>query len=262
MNISDRIDYDVVDGVARIELAHAPVNSLDQLMAEALCDAADRATRDAASGGVRVVVVSARGKLFSVGGDLSEFAGSPDRGGQVTATAGRLHAGLTTLRALDVPVVSVIDGTAAAAGLGVALVGDIVIAAAEARLVVAYTAAGLTPDCGLSWVIPHVLPAARAMDFALTNRVLTGMEAAQWGLVSRAVAGEDLPSEVDAVVGNLRGGAADAIVETKRLLLDSSRRTMNEQMEAEAATIAHAIVHPDGIEGVDAFLAKRQPIFH
>lgn len=261
-NIHERITYELVDGVARIELAHSRAhNSLDELMGQALRHAADRAAVDARRGDARVVVVSARGRVFSVGGDLAEFGRAADRGAQVRATAAALHAGLATLKALEVPVVSVISGTAAGGGLGIALSGDIVIAAAEAKLVLAYAASGLSPDCGLTWVVPQRISWVRAMDLVLTNRVVTGAEAAEWGLVSRAVATEDLAATVEAVVTTLRDGSSDALANAKRLMGESRGRTFAAQLEQEAATIARLIGAPDGIEGVDAFLAKRAPAY-
>lgn len=262
MNIGERINYELVDRVARIELAHSEAaNSLDLRMGEALHEAADRAAQDVVSREARVVVVSAQGRMFSVGGDLGEFASASDRGVQVKATAHELHTALTTLRALEAPVVSVINGTAAGGGLGFALAGDIVIAASEAKLVMAYTASGLTPDCGLTWVLPNRLSWPRAMDLALTNRVLTGAEAADWGLVSRAVPKDDLEAEVAGIVSMLSNGASEAFANAKRLMFESSSRTMADQLDQEAETIARLIVGPDGVEGVDAFLAKRQPSY-
>ena len=262
VNVHDRITYELVDRVARIELAHGGAhNSLDLQMGRALHAAADRAAVDVGRGDARVVVVSAHGRAFSVGGDLAEFGGAADRGAQVKATADELHAGLAILRALEVPVVSVIHGTAAGGGLGIALIGDIVIAADEAKLVLAYTASGLTPDCGLTWVIPQRVSWVRAMDLALTNRVLTGAEAAQWGLVSRSVPGDELPATVEAVVSGLRDGASDALAHAKRLMAESAGRTAAAQMDQEAATISRLIAEPDGVEGVDAFLAKRAPAY-
>ena len=261
-NILDRVDYELDDWVARIELAHTRAhNSLDKPMGQALRIAAERAAKDVASGDARVIVVSAQGRVFSVGGNLAEFAAADDRGAEVKATAEGLHAGLATLRALEVPVVSVIHGTAAGGGLGIALVGDIVLAAAEAKLVMAYTASGLSPDCGVTWVVPQRLSWVRAMDLALTNRVITGAEAADWGLVSRAVPGEELATVVESVVSTLRDGASDALAQTKRLIAESQGRTYAEQLDQEARSISRLITEPDGVEGIDAFLAKRPPTY-
>jgi 2-(1,2-epoxy-1,2-dihydrophenyl)acetyl-CoA isomerase len=261
-NILDRISYDVTDRVARIELSRADAwNSLDQRMGRALREAASRLSAGASAGEVRVGVIAAKGKAFSVGGDLREFAGAGDRAAQVRTTADELHAALTTLRSLAIPLISVIQGTAAGGGLGIALSGDIVLAASEAKLVMAYTASGLTPDCGLTWVIPRRVSWVRAMDLALTNRVLTGEQAAAWGLVSRAVPSQDLAAEVGNVVNALRGGSPGALADAKRLMAQSHERTIIEEMDLEAATIAKVIVEPDGVEGIDAFLAKRAPVY-
>lgn len=260
--INDRIAYNLIDQVARIELTRTQAgNGLDQSMGEAFHAAARRAADDVDAGAARVVLVTAQGPVFSVGGDLREFAGAEDRAAKVKATADELHAGLAILRDLRAPVVSVINGTAAGGGLGVGLIGDIVIAAAEANLVMAYTAVGLTPDCGLTWMIPNRLSWARTMDLALTNRVLTGAEAADWGLVSRVVPAEDLAAEVEAVVANLRHGASEALASAKLLMSESKARTFAEQLDEEAATISRLVVEPDGVEGLNAFLAKRQPAF-
>lgn len=260
--ILDRITYDLSDGIARITLVRGGAsNGLDVEMGAALRESAERAQDDASSGAARVVVVAAEGRFFSVGGDLSTFAASADRGAEVGKTAEGLHAGLAILRALDVPVVSVIQGTAAGGGLGIGLVGDIIVAAQEAKLVLAYTASGLSPDCGLTWVLPHRLSTSRAMDLALTNRVLTATEAADWGLISRAVPAAELTATVDTLVSALRDGPRDALATTKRLLLASSQTSFVDQMADEAASISRLMAEPDGIEGVDAFLAKRTPSY-
>lgn len=261
-NINDRITYELIDRVARIELARSEAgNGLDESMGEAFHAAAERAAKDADDGAARVVLVTAQGPMFSVGGDLRDFAAAEDRGARVKATADGLHAGLAILRGLDVPVVSVINGTAAGGGLGVGLVGDIVIAAAEAKLIMAYTASGLTPDCGLTWIAPNRLSWPRAMDLVLTNRVLTGAEAADWGLVSRAVPADELDAAIEAVVANLRNGASAALAGAKHLMSESQGRTFTDQLSEEAATISRLVMEPDGIEGLDAFLAKRKPVF-
>lgn len=256
------VKYELGDHVARIELADSRShNSLDKQMAQALRAAADRAAVDVASGAARVVVVSGQGRVFSVGGDLADFAGAADRGEQVRATAEDLHAALTALRALPAPVVTVVNGTAAGGGLGFALAGDIVIAAAEAKLVMAYTTSGLTPDCGVSWIVADRLSWPRAMDLALTNRVITGAEAAEWGLVSRAVPAAELAATVDALVASLRDGPAGALADTKQLLAESKGRHYADHLSHEEASIARHMADADGIEGVDAFLAKRKPVY-
>lgn len=257
-----RVQYSVADGVGTIELVRPGGNALDLALADAFRGAAETLVADVAAGRVRVAVVRARGKMFSVGGDLADFAMAPDRGARVKAIADSIHAGLALVHALEIPVVSVIQGTAAGGGLGVALVGDIVIAAEEAKLLLAYTAAGLTPDCGISWILADRLSSPRFLDLVLTNRTITGREAADWGLVSRAVPAAELEAEVGTVVEGLRSGPTGSFAAAKRLMLESRGRTVVEVMDAEAEGISRAIVGPEGTEGVDSFIAKRRPVFH
>lgn len=257
---NELVGYELVDHVARLELRRVEaLNSLDPHTGRAWSIAADRAAADVSSGAAKVVLVSASGRAFSVGGDLAQFAQASDRGDAVAETARGLHAGIATLRSVSAPVVSVIQGTAAGGGLGLGLIGDIVLAAEEAKLVLAYTTSGLSPDCGLSWVLPRRLTWPRAMDLLLLNRVLTGAEAAEWGLVSRAVPGVDLETTVDEVVSTLRDGPGTALAVSKRLMIESLDRTLGQQMDQEASRIASMMRSPHGIEGVDAFLAKRKP---
>ncbi len=125
----------------------------------------------------------------------------------------------------------------------------------------AYTAVGLTPDCGSTWALAHRLGPARALDLALTNRTLTGTEAAAWGLISRAVPAAELADVAAQVVAILRSGSPIAFAETKRLVTAAAGRDLPAQLDDEAATIAQVIDRPDGLAGIQAFLDKRTPSF-
>jgi 2-(1,2-epoxy-1,2-dihydrophenyl)acetyl-CoA isomerase len=161
--------------------------------------------------------------------------------------------------------VSVVQGVVAGGGIGVALAADVVLMARRARLRVAYTAAGLSPDCGVPAALARALGPARAMDLALTNRTLTAEEAAQWGLVSRAVDDDELEQVADGVVQQLADGPHEALVATRRLVRDAARldgdAAWRAHLDAEAVSIAHLAGTADGREGVAAFLAKRPPRF-
>jgi 2-(1,2-epoxy-1,2-dihydrophenyl)acetyl-CoA isomerase len=262
MEIKGRVRYEVADGIGRIELSHADAgNALDLLMAHALRQAADRVLSDVSAGKVRVALIAARGKAFSVGGDLREFAGADDRAASVAATVRELHAALDSLQSLDIPTVSVVQGTAAGGALGLALACDVVLLSRGAKLVTAYTAAGLTPDCGVTWLLARRVSWARAMDLLLTNRVVSGEEAVAWGLASRLVEPSEIDAEVERVLSVLRAGSMTALSATKRLVREAAARDRSEQLRHEAATIARVIVEPDGVEGIDAFLQKRPPAF-
>lgn len=262
VDIMDRVSYDLAEGIARIELARPDAgNALDLRMSEALREAAGRAAFAAEDGTARVVVLSAQGKVFSVGGDLREFGGATDRAAYVRKTVDALHEALRIIHTLPIPVVSVVHGTVAGGGLGFALAADIVLVASQAKLVLAYTAAGLTPDTGLSWVLPRRLSWPRIMDLLFTNRTLTGEEAAEWGLASRALPLDHLAAQTEIVVTTLRRGASTAFGAAKRLMAESAQRPLAEQFEVEVVSVTAASVSAEGVEGIDAFLAKRIPVF-
>ncbi|MGV9863369.1 enoyl-CoA hydratase/isomerase family protein [Rhodococcus koreensis] len=259
--LHERVKWDLQDGVARITLADGSGNALDLAMSRGIREAAERVARGAAEGKVRVAVLAAEGPRFSVGGDLRDFATASAPGDHVRLCADELHQAILTLTDAAAPVVSIIHGTVAGGGIGIALAADIVVVAADAKIRAAYTAAGLSPDCGVTWVLARRLGTARALDLALTNRTLTGTEAAEWGLVSRAVQAHELDQVAEQIIAGLRSGPAGAYAQTKRLMLAAAHRDLATQLDDEAATVAKQFVGPEGAEGVRAFLEKRTPSF-
>jgi 2-(1,2-epoxy-1,2-dihydrophenyl)acetyl-CoA isomerase len=246
--------------VARLTLARPEVgNAVGLQTARLLRDAAVAAASCAAT---RVVLLDAEGPAFCVGGDLREFAGVEDPSARVAAVAEvaqAVHEALLALLGAGVPVVTAVQGVAAGGGLGLALAGDVVLAARGARFRVAYTAAGLSPDCGVSWRLPRAVGAARAADLALTNRLFTAEEAAAWGAVSRLVDDDRLADTAAELCESLAAAPSDAVRTTLGLLRGSAGTSLAEQLPAEAAGIARLAGTADGREGIAAFLAKRPP---
>jgi 2-(1,2-epoxy-1,2-dihydrophenyl)acetyl-CoA isomerase len=257
--LRERVRLAVDGSVGTISLARPGAgNALDLDMTVALREAAHRLT---SYDGLRVVRLDADGRAFCVGGDLREFAGAGDPSAHVAEVAAAAHDALTVLRELPVPVVSVVQGVAAGGGVGLALVANLVLMARSATLRVAYTAAGLSPDCGVTLALGRALGPARAMDLALTNRALSAEQAEGWGLVSRVVDDGALGQEADAVVQLLATGAHEALRATKDLVRSGVDADWRGHLDAEAASIARLAGTPDGREGVAAFLQKRPPRF-
>lgn len=232
-------------------------NALDLATATALHAAA----RQVAAGEVGAVLVTAAGKNFCVGGDLGEFAGAEELAGHVRAVAREVHAALRILTDLPAPVVSAVQGAVAGGGIGLALAGDVVIAARGARFRLAYTAGGLSPDCGGSWVLPRLVGLPRAMYLALANPVLSAETAESWGLISLAVDDDELAGRARDLAERLASGPRAAHAATKRLLRAALTASYATHLDDEADTIASLAGTPDGREGVRAFLDKRAPAF-
>jgi 2-(1,2-epoxy-1,2-dihydrophenyl)acetyl-CoA isomerase len=162
---------------------------------------------------------------------------------------------------MDAPVVMAINGVAAGAGFSFALAGDLAIAAESARFTMAYTRAGLTPDGSSSYFLPRLVGLRRAKELTLTNRTLTADEALAWGIVNQVVPDGDLHDATRALARDLAGGATLALGAAKRLMDAGLNGTLETAMEDEAQAISAMARTEDGREGMQAFLAKRSPVF-
>ncbi len=251
---------DVRDGVAHLTLNRPDAaNAIDVALAKALKDAV---AEIAASEGVRVIVLRGAGARFCGGGDVPSFAGAGDGlADELHAVLAELHPAVELLAALDAPVVAAVQGSAAGAGLALVAGADLAIATASTKFVMAYTAIGLVPDGGSTWYLPRSIGMRRALELALTNRVLSAEEACDWGLVNRVVEEGELDDAVDVLVSALVAGAPKALGSAKALIRSSLAATLDAQLAHEATRMVLAGGSADGQEGVAAFVAKRPPEF-
>jgi 2-(1,2-epoxy-1,2-dihydrophenyl)acetyl-CoA isomerase len=251
------VAYEQRERVARIRLTNGDRgNPLDQAAVDELA----RAVRRARADDVHVVVLSAEGRAFSVGGDVSAFAAAEDTEQMVEDLAESLHRVVSDLHRMDAVVVSVVQGTAAGAGVSLAAAADLVIAAASARFTLAYTKIGFSPDGGSS-LLTASIGLHRALHLALLNPVVTADEARSMGLVTQVHADDELDAAVEAVVGVLRSGSRTAQVAAKRLLREVATPGAEAALRRETLSIRARAASPDGREGVAAFLEKRAPGF-
>jgi 2-(1,2-epoxy-1,2-dihydrophenyl)acetyl-CoA isomerase len=249
-----RVRHSVADGVARIVLDRPEAsNALDLAAAVGLHDAVDAARDDA----VRCVVVAGSGPRFCVGGDLDSFVGSDDVAARLYDTALLTEGALRELGELPKPVVVGVHGAVAGAGLSFVLNADLAIAARSTRFVMAYAAVGLTPDCGVSYLLPRVIGQRRAMQMALLGSVLTADQALDWGLVSEVVADSQLETRLEKLGRELAAGPTHAFAETKRLIRAAEFTDRTDNALDEARTISSALMTEAAQTRVAAFLARR-----
>jgi len=231
------------------------LNALNGAAHAALAAALEEA-RDPA---VRAVVLTGAGRGFCVGQDLQEFrAGAGDVADRLREQYNR-H--VLAIRALEKPVLAVVNGPAAGAGLSLALACDVRIASDAASLVPAFVGIGLVPDSGGTWSARRLLGAARAFEWLTTGRRLTAAEALQWGLVSEVVPAAELDERAAEVAQLFAAMPTRAVWETKRLLDLAESTPFDRQLDAEAWTQAELVRTPDFTEGVAAFLEKREAQF-
>ena len=233
-------------------------NTINLELAQRLDDCVSQIDSDPS---VHAVLLSGRGDTFCMGGDLRAFSSVDDLPSHLREVTLYLHRALEGLASLHAPVVAVVRGFAAGAGLGLACAGDIVLAAPGARFLSAYTNVGLTPDGSTSWALPRLVGLRRALELVLTNRVLDANEACEWGIVTRVVADESLDAEARALVDRLASGATAALGGAKRLVRESYARTMELQLQLETDVLAASAATDHAREGIAAFLEKREPRF-
>jgi 2-(1,2-epoxy-1,2-dihydrophenyl)acetyl-CoA isomerase len=233
-------------------------NAINLQMAMDLLAAAMTCARNAA---VRAVVLSGAGRNFCFGGDLRAMASRDDAGGDyIRELTTYLHAAISHFVRMDPPVIAAVNGTAAGAGVGLVAMADLALCAHSSRFNLAYTASGLTPDAGTTFLLPRTLGVKRTMELLLLNRPLPAEQALSWGLVNEVVADEQLLPRALELAEQLAQGARAALGATKRLIAHSLG-AFESQMVLESETIAAQAAGPEGTEGVSAFLDKRKPQF-
>lgn len=250
--------FEVRDQVAHITLNRPEAaNSINEEMGKDLMHAALRCDEDP---GIRAVLISAAGKIFSGGGDLKAFLSKGDQlPYHVKEITTYLHAAMSRFTRMDAPVVAAVHGAAAGAGMSIAIACDIVVAAETTRFMVAYTRAGLVPDGSSTYFLPRIVGLKRALELTLTNRMFSAQEALQWGLITRVVPDNELLTQARAIAVELAAGPTRAYGISKRLLHSGWAETLETQMENESQAIANSARTADAREGITAFLEKRPP---
>jgi len=248
---------EVAGGIARITLNRPDrLNSFTAAMHEELRQALDDL------GDARVVVLTGAGRGFCAGQDLNDRAVAPgeavDLGETVEASWNPLIRKLTSL---PQPVIARVNGVAAGAGANIALACDICIAAKSAKFIQSFSAIGLIPDSGGTWVLPRLVGQARALGLALTGEPLLAEKAAEWGLIWRCVDDEALDAEVDALAAKLASLPPLGLAAIKQMIRASWQHSLDEELELQAGEMRRLGFTEDYREGVAAFLEKRAPTF-
>lgn len=257
----ETITLNISEGIARLTLNRPDrLNSFTVQMHEEIQNALDTIDGDTT---IRTLLITGSGRGFCAGQDLSDRAVSP--GGDKTdlgeSVEKRYNPLIRRLTNLPMPVVCAVNGVAAGAGASLALAADICIAASSAKFIMSFANIGLVPDSGSSWVLARLVGQARALGMALTGEPVPADLAAQWGLIWKTVDDEQLLTETDSLVTKFAAAPTRGLAETKKLIRTSLTRTLDEQLELERDQMRALGYSDDYKEGVEAFLAKRKPVF-
>lgn len=260
----DHVAVERTDGVARISLERpATHNSLDRQTAADLQSAVEQVVDDHE---VRCIVLTGTEGVFCTGADLSvldgnEGDGASDDPRRLREIATRLHATVAHLANARKPVVIGVNGVAAGGGLGLALCGDIVLAAEDARFEFAYPKLGLSGDGGSTYFLPRLVGLRKTQELALLDEPIPADEAVEIGLATEVVSGDDFGDRLAELVTRLADGPTRAYGATKRLLAESYGRNLRAQLAAETDSITQLARSDDYERGLSAFFEKTEAEF-
>lgn len=255
-------DYETIDVAVEAAIATITLNRPGQLNAWDWQMHRELRTAYAAldaSDDVRVIILTGAGRAFCAGAALAPKGETFDGSRDPTAWSERYPGPALDVHELMTPVIAAINGAAVGAGITMAVACDLRIAAEDAKIGFVFNRRGVIPDADLLWSLPRLIGYAPAMDLLLTGRILTGREAAEVGLVSRAVPKEDVLAVATQmardVADNVAPVSAAITKQVARRFLEESDRAV--ALEFERALFRWAGQQPDAREGVEAFLERR-----
>ncbi|WP_168371697.1 enoyl-CoA hydratase [Sphingomonas sp. Leaf357] len=262
--MTDDLLTDITDGVGTITFNRPDkLNALSPAIVEGLIDVTHRFEHDPA---VRCVLIRGAGDTFMAGGDVEGFKRSltEDRDAHLAGMERRVvtgHLAIHRLRRMPKPVITAVQGGAVGFGFSMVAAADMAIAGENAFLMLAYRHVGLTADGGISYFLPRIVGERRAIEILMMGERIPAAKALDWGLVNWVVPDAELQDRALAMARKLAAGPTRALGGAKRLVRTALENSWDEQSAREAESIAEMIATDDHLEGVDAFLEKRKPVF-
>lgn len=262
------INLEITDGVAILTLNRPDkLNAFTPEMLGEIGAALDEIS--APDCPARCLLITGAGRAFCSGADLassSAFSGGLEKGATPGDEVGKMlrqvyHPLFEALRALEMPVVSAVNGVAAGAGMSLAIAADIVIAARSAYFLQAFINIGLLPDSGSTYMLPRLMGKARATAAMMLGEKLPAETAAEWGLIYQVSDDDALMETAVTLAKRLASGPTLALAALRSAIGKSEGNDFTAQLEVEAALQSRLANSSDCLEGIGAFLAKRPAAF-
>lgn len=258
---TDEVLYDVADHVATITINRPDAqNTISGPMLDALTQRLLEANEN---NDVRAIIVTGSGRFFCAGLDLR---GGGIAGGLSSQGAGPANLDLrntppTVLHSLDTPTICALNGSAAGYGMDLALGCDIRVMSSEAKLAAAFTARGIVPESGGTWILPRLLGWEKAAELIFTGRTLLADECRQLGLVAHVVAPEEVAPKARSLAAEIATNAPMAVQAAKRMMRMAMDETFNDHVHHVYLQLLPLFASEDFKEGMASFLEKRKPEF-
>lgn len=232
-------------------------NSFNREMALLLQSELDKAANDPA---VRSILITANGKAFCAGQDLSELIGENAIG--IDKILGEHYNPIVKrIRSIEKPVVAAVNGVAAGAGANIALCCDVVLASSSSSFIQAFSKIGLIPDSGGTYFLPRLIGWQKASAIMMLADKISAEEAEKLGMVYKIIPAENFEAEALTIAETLAALPTRGLAFTKMALNQSMSQSWEQQLLTEDQLQQKAAKTYDYQEGVNAFLEKRSPNF-
>lgn len=212
--------------------------------------------------GIRSVVIVGAGSVFSAGGNLQRLLANRSQAPQVQANSiEAMHQWIKAIRSCPKPVIAAVEGAAAGAGFSLALACDFVVAADDAVFVMAYSNIALSPDGGASWSLARAMPSQLVNELLMCGSRLDARRLHGLGVVNRVVPSGSALNEALALGGQLNARAPNVLASIKGLTQLAAHQPLEPHLDAERDQFVQNLHHANAGIGIQAFLAKTQPVF-
>lgn len=256
----ESLELTVTDGLARLVLNQPDIGN--PFNAPFCAEWAQVANELSGRRDVRAVLITARGKFFSVGGDINMFSKNLDvLPAKIREWTAGLHMGTARMARLDAPIVAAVHATCMGGACALIANCELVYSARSARFGAAYSQIGYSCDAGATYGLASRMGIARAKRFLMLAEMLEAEQAASVGLVDHVVDDALLMAEAEKAAIKLSQGPTRAYGELRRLFSRALGQAFEAQLEDEAQALIRAASCDDAREGITAFVEKRKAKF-
>jgi enoyl-CoA hydratase/carnithine racemase len=213
---------------------------------------------------VRAIIITGTGKFFCAGLDLrgSDITdGLSDRTKRVSPTIDLRNTPPTILHNIDTPTIAALNGSAAGYGMDMALGCDMRIMADSAKLAAAFTARGIVPESGGTWILPRLIGWAKASEIIFTGKTLSASESLDMGLVSHVVNNNEVGTEARELAKRVASQAPMAVQASKRMMRMGMGENFDDHVHHVFLQLLPLFQSEDFKEGMASFTEKREAQF-
>ncbi|MDX1415713.1 MAG: enoyl-CoA hydratase-related protein [Candidatus Promineifilaceae bacterium] len=255
----ETIIYKKQDSVATITMNRPERrNAMNLAMNSELLDAFELTAADEE---VRAVLVTGAGKGFCSGADLTMFQPVPTPEQLQKLIISNYQPMMAVIKDMQKPVIAAVNGAAAGAGASLALACDLRVMAHDASLLMAFSNIALIPDAGANWLMTRLVGYSRAYEIAVEGHQIPAERCLELGLTNKVVPADQLSSIAFAWAMKLAQRPTLALGLTKQAMQYAGQNDLASTIEFEADLQRQTIVSEDFLEGVMAFMQKREPLF-